>query len=78
MVPLTLYLSRLIGLFTLIVALSMLAAKPQAMDTLRAVVQDQPALIVLGMLGTAAGLAIVLAHQVWMGGVLPVVVTVIG
>ena len=66
MVPLTLYLSPLIGLFTLIVALSMLAAKPQAMDTLRAVVQDQPALIVLRMLGTAAMLAIVLAHQVWM------------
>ena len=78
MAPLTLYLSRLIGLFTLIVALSMLADKPQAMDTVRAVVQDQPALIVLGMLGTAAGLAIVLAHQVWTGGVLPVVVTVIG
>jgi hypothetical protein len=30
------------------------------------------------MLGTAAGLAIVLGHQVWSGGVLPVLVTAIG
>jgi hypothetical protein len=78
MAALTIYLSRLIGLSTLMVALSMLADKSQAMETVRTVVQDRPVLIVLGMLGTAAGLAIVLGHQVWSGGVLPVVVTVIG
>jgi hypothetical protein len=78
MAPLTLYLSRLIGLFTLIVALSMLADKPQALQTVRMVVQDRPVLLVLGMLGTATGLAIVLGHQVWRGGVVPIVVTVIG
>jgi hypothetical protein len=76
--PLTIYLSRLIGLLTLIAALSMLADKPQAIDAVRAVVQDRPALLILGMLGTAAGLALVLGHQVWSGGVLPVLVTAIG
>jgi hypothetical protein len=30
------------------------------------------------MLGTAAGMAIVLAHQMWSGGPLPVVVTLLG
>jgi hypothetical protein len=46
MAPLTIYLSRLIGLLTLIAALSMLADKPQAIDTVRAVmvIQDRPAL----------------------------------
>jgi hypothetical protein len=78
MAPLTVYLSRLIGLFTLIVSLSMLAEKPRAIETVNALLQDRPALIVLGMLGTAVGLAIVLGHQRWTGGVLTVVVTVIG
>ena len=68
----------LIGLFTLIVAGSMLAEKPRAMEMVRAFLQDRPALLVLGVLGTAAGLAIVLGHQRWTGGVLPLVVTVIG
>jgi hypothetical protein len=73
----TLYLSRLIGLFTLIVAVAMLVDKSQAMDTLQAVVRDRSAVIVIGMLGTAAGLAIVLGHQIWSGSVLPVVVTLL-
>jgi uncharacterized membrane protein YsdA (DUF1294 family) len=67
MAPLTIYLSRLIGLLTLIAALSMLADKPQAIDRVRAVVEDRPALLILGVLGTAAGLAVVLGHQVWSG-----------
>src|SRR6516162_3010869 len=74
----TIYLSRLIGLFTLIVTLSMLADRPQALEMIRTVVQNRPALIILGVLGTAAGLAIVLGHQVWSGGALPVLVTVLG
>ena len=78
MAPLTIYLSRLIGLLTLIAALSMLADKPQAIDTVRAVIQDRSALLILGMLGTAAGLAVVLGHQVGSRGVLPVLVTAIG
>jgi hypothetical protein len=56
----------------------MLVNKPQAMDTLQAVVRDRSAVIVIGMLGTAAGLAMVLGHQIWSGGVLPVVVTLLG
>jgi hypothetical protein len=74
----TIYLSRLIGLFTLIITLSMLADRPQALETIRTVVQDRPALIILGLLGTAAGLAIVLGHQVWSGGPVPILVTLLG
>jgi len=31
-----------------------------------------------GMVATAAGLAVVLAHNVWSGGALPVAVTLVG
>jgi len=78
MSPRTIYLSRLIGLFTLLVAASMLVDKPKAIATMTALVQDRSALVVIGMLGTAVGIAIVLAHQVWSGGSLPIVVTVLG
>jgi hypothetical protein len=68
----------LIGLFTLIVVLSMLVDKARPMNMISALVHDLSAIIVVGMLGVAAGLAIVLDHQLWSGGVLPVVVTLLG
>jgi hypothetical protein len=78
MSPRKIYLSRLVGLFTLVVAASMIVDKPQAMATMAALLHDRSALIIIGLLGTAAGMAIVLAHQVWSGGPLPVVVTLLG
>jgi hypothetical protein len=78
MSPRTTYLSRLIGLVTFVVAGSMIVNKPQAIETMMTLVHDRSALIIVGMLGTAAGMAIVLAHQRWSGGALPVVVTLLG
>jgi hypothetical protein len=43
-----------------------------------AVVQSGALLLVLGVILVPAGLAMVLAHNVWSGGALPVIVTVIG
>jgi vacuolar-type H+-ATPase subunit I/STV1 len=78
MSPRTIYLSRLIGLFTLVVTASMIIDKPRAIETMTALVHDRSALLTMGVLATAAGMAIVLAHQVWRGGTLPVVVTLLG
>ena len=78
MAPRTIFLGRLIGLFALILAVAMLADKPSSVALYRAIAQDRTMLFVLGLIGTAAGLAIVLAHQVWSGGALPVLVTVFG
>ncbi|HUA55988.1 MAG TPA: hypothetical protein VMB81_27630 [Candidatus Sulfotelmatobacter sp.] len=78
MAPRTIFLGRLIGLFALILALSMLADKPDAVALFMAVAQDRTMLFVLGLIGTAAGLALVLGHQIWSGGALPVLVTVVG
>ena len=45
---------------------------------MKAIVRDPPLLFIAGLLGFTAGLAIVLAHNVWSGGVLPIVVTLFG
>lgn len=78
MAPLTIYLSRLIGLFLLVAALTMLVDKPGTLDAVHAIAEQRPMQIVLGMVGVAAGLAVVLGHQIWSGGILPLVITLMG
>ena len=76
--PLTLFLARLLGLFFIIVSLAMLVRKDVMLASITALVHDRPLLLVFGMVILAAGLAMVLAHNVWSGGALPIVVTLIG
>ena len=78
MSPRTIFLARLIGVFALVLSLSELAHKQSMVETATALVRDRPLLLMLGMLGLLAGLAMVLAHNVWSGGALPVVVTLFG
>jgi hypothetical protein len=75
---LTVFLSRLIGLFALLLALSLLTHKEAVVETLTSLVRNPPLLLIFGMVWLAAGLAIVLGHNVWSGGALPVVITVVG
>jgi hypothetical protein len=74
----TVFLARLIGLFAVILSLSELVHKQPTVETAAALVRDRPLLFILAMLGLLAGLAMVLAHNVWSGGALPVVVTLFG
>jgi len=76
--PLTLYLSRLIGLFALALALVMIARRDSFGSIASALVHDPALLFVLGLITLAIGLAMVLAHNIWSGGILPVVITLIG
>lgn len=78
MTRITIFLSRLLGLFTLFVAFSMLVQRHVIIETAAAVIHDRPLLLVVGMIALTAGLAMVLSHNVWSGGVLPVVVTLFG
>jgi hypothetical protein len=75
---LTIFLSRLIGLFAMLFALSLLTHKEATVETLTALVRNPPLLLIFGMVWLAAGLAIVLGHNIWSGGALPVVVTLVG
>ena len=78
MLPLTTFLSRLIGLVATLVAVSLALHKQATIETLTALVHNPPLLLIFGMVWLIAGLAIILGHNVWSGGVLPVMVTIIG
>jgi hypothetical protein len=75
---LTIYLGRLIGLFLLIVALSMLLDRDSIIEMASAVLDDRALLLIVGLIALGIGLAIVIGHNVWSGGPLPIVVTLFG
>jgi hypothetical protein len=74
----TRFLARFIGLYCLIAALVMFMQRDAWVAAVTVAVSDPAAMLILGTVLVAAGLALVLAHNVWSGGVLPVIVTVIG
>lgn len=78
MSPLTIFLSKLLGLYCLIVGLSMFAHKQVTVDMITALVHNAPATMLASVFALGVGLAIVLSHNVWSGGGLPVVVTLVG
>ena len=78
MPPHTVFLSRLIGLYALIISISMLLHKPAMVEIAGEVARAPPLLLIAGMFTLLAGISMVLAHNIWTGGMLPVVVTLIG
>lgn len=74
----TIFLSRLIGSYTVIVALSMLVNRQTYVSTVIALVHSPPVLMLAAIAALIIGLAIILTHNVWSGGALPVVVTLVG
>ncbi len=78
MSPRTVFLAKLIGLFATIIAGAMVVNRDATMTAFVMLVRDPPTLWVTGMLAVAAGLALVLCHNVWSGGAATVVVTLFG
>jgi vacuolar-type H+-ATPase subunit I/STV1 len=78
MSPLTIFLAKLIGLFTLIFSVALVTRGADLVATVTALVHDRAILILFGMIALASGLAIILAHNRWSGGALTIVVTVLG
>jgi hypothetical protein len=78
MSPLTIFLAKLLGLYCIIVALAMMTRKQSAVATMKALIRNPPLLLLVEVLGLASGLAMILGHNIWSGGALPVVVTLIG
>ena len=75
---LTIYLGRLIGLFLLIAALSMILDPDSMIEMATALVDDRALLLIAGLISFGIGLAIVVGHNVWSGGVLPILITLFG
>jgi hypothetical protein len=78
MSPRTIFLSKLLGLYSVIVALAMGTHRQATLEMVKALLHNAPLLYVVGIITLGIGLAMVLGHNVWSGGVLPVVVTVVG
>ena len=78
MSPRTTFLSRLIGLYCILVSLYMVTHKEVTVEMVTALVHTQPALFAVGLTTVIIGLAMILSHNVWSGGALPVVVTLVG
>jgi hypothetical protein len=73
----TLYLAKLLGLFLLTLGISMLIQRQNTIDIWIALIHSAPLVYILGIATVAAGLAMVLTHNVWRGG-LAITVTVLG
>ena len=71
----TQYLARLIGIFIIVIEAALLVRQNEIIE---AMVGDHSAVVVMAMISLAAGIAMVLAHNIWSGGVLPVIVTLVG
>jgi hypothetical protein len=74
----TTFLGRLLGFFSILVALSMIAHKQATVEMITALVNNPAAVFAVGLIGIAVGLAMILGHNVWSGGPLPVIVTLVG
>jgi len=74
----TAFISKLIGLYVLIFGVAMLANRPAIIAGVGALLRDPGLVLLCGIFALSVGLAIVLTHNVWSGGALPVVVTAIG
>jgi hypothetical protein len=74
----TKYLGKLLGFYSVLVALAMITHKEATVGMLSRLTNHAGTPFALGMIAISVGLAMVLAHNVWSGGALPVVVTLIG
>ena len=72
---LTVFLARSIGLFTVLLVVAFLVRGSAIIET---TVADGPVMLVYAITSLAMGIAMVLGHNVWSGGALPVVVTLVG
>ena len=78
MSSLTIFLAKFFGLYCIVVALGMMMRKQSTVATIQAMLRDPPLLLFVEVVGLAAGLAMIVGHNIWSGGALPVVITLFG
>jgi hypothetical protein len=74
----TVFLARLFGLYCLIMAAAMLSQRESFVSIVHAFVADAPLVLIASVFTLFGGLALVLLHNYWSGGALPVIVTLMG
>jgi hypothetical protein len=78
MSPRTVFLSKLVGLYCLLLGLSMLVHKDATVAAVNSLLANPGVLLLGGLIGITIGLAIVLGHNVWSGGAPAIIVTLFG
>lgn len=74
----TAFLSKLLGLFCIVYGIEMFVHKAALLQAITLAAHDPAAMLIIAILTLATGLAFVLGHNVWSGGVFPVFLTIIG
>jgi len=74
----TVFLAKFIGAFTLVETILMVLFRDHALQRIYDVLYDRALAFTWGVVTLGLGLAIVCGHNVWRGGLLPVVVTLVG
>jgi hypothetical protein len=72
---LTVFLARSIGLFSILLVVAFLVRGSTIIETTAA---DGPVMLAYAIISLAMGIAMILGHNVWSGGTLRVVVTLVG
>ncbi len=75
---LTIYLAKLLGLYCVTLPLTLSMNKASAIATVNQWMNSPPLMMLTGAITLTIGLALVVGHNVWSGGPLPVTVTIFG
>lgn len=78
MSPLTLFLAKLLGAVLITMAAVLAARGSTLAQTARRMIADPGAVMLVGSLRIGLGLAIMIGHDIWTGGALPIAVTLFG
>ncbi len=78
MSPLTLFLAKLLGAVLITMAAAMATRGPALAQTAKRMTSDPGMVMIGGAMRVGLGLAVVIGHDVWTGGALPVAVTLFG
>ncbi len=78
MSPLTLFIAKLLGAVLITMAAVLAARGSTLAQTARRMIADPGAVMLAGSVRIGLGLAIMIGHDVWAGGALPVAVTLFG
>jgi hypothetical protein len=74
----TLFLARLIGLYCIVCGLAEMIHRQATLEAVGALLGNPSTVLWVGMTTVLIGLAMVLGHNLWRGGALTVVVTIVG
>ena len=78
MPPRTIFLSRLIGLYMLLVAVAMLVNPRSSVLAINGLANSGPLIYLSGAIAIFAGVAMILSHNIWSGGAATILVTLTG